>query len=81
MSVLVARDTIPKGTKAEDVSSKVTTEQLPTKVVAEGAMSTMRPIAGQVSSVDLVPGEQLVGTGSRQQQRWPRSPSRPARCR
>lgn len=60
VSVLVARDTIPKGTKAEDVSSKVTTEQLPTKVVAEGAMSTIRPIAGQVSSVDLVPGEQLV---------------------
>ncbi len=62
VSVLVVTDTIPKGTKAEDIAGKVKTEQVPTKVMANGAIATLGPIAGRVSAVDLLPGEQLVST-------------------
>ncbi len=58
--VVVASDTIPKGTKAEDLVGKVKTEQVPTKVVADGSISDLGSIAGQVSVVDLFAGEQLV---------------------
>ncbi len=61
-SVLVVTDTIPKGTRAEDITGKVKTEQVPTKVMANGAIATLGPIAGRVSAVDLLPGEQLVST-------------------
>ena len=60
VSVLVASATIPKGTKATDLSGKVRTEQVPAKVVARGAMSTVDPIADRVASIDLLPGDQLV---------------------
>jgi len=60
VTVLVATDAIPKGTRAQDISAKVKTEQVPAKVVAKGAMSTINPVAGRVSSVDLLPGDQLV---------------------
>jgi pilus assembly protein CpaB len=61
-SVLVVTDTIPKGTKAEDIVGKVKTEQVPTKVMARGAIATIGPVAGKVAAVDLLPGEQLVQT-------------------
>ncbi|MDQ3897472.1 MAG: Flp pilus assembly protein CpaB [Actinomycetota bacterium] len=61
-SVLVVTDTIPKGTRAEDITGKVKTEQVPTKVVAKGALATIGPITGRVSAVDLLPGEQVVQT-------------------
>jgi pilus assembly protein CpaB len=61
-SVLVVTDTIPKGTKAEDITGKVKTEQVPTKVMAKGAVATIGPITGRVSAVDLLPGEQVVQT-------------------
>lgn len=61
-SVLVVTDTIPKGTKAEDIGAKVKTEQVPTKVVANGALATTTPLAGRVTAVDLLPGEQVVAS-------------------
>ena len=60
VKVVVASDTIPKGTKAEDLVGKIKTEQVPTKVVADGSISDIGSIAGQVSVVDLFAGEQLV---------------------
>ncbi len=62
VNVLVVTDTIPKGTKAEDITGKVRTEQVPTKVMAKGAVATIGPITGRVSAVDLFPGEQVVQT-------------------
>ena len=56
VSVLVVTDTIPKGTKAEEIAAKVKTEQVPAKVMANGAIATLGPIAGRVSAVDLLPG-------------------------
>ena len=60
LSVLVATDAIPKGTKAQDLSTRVKTEQVPAKVVARGAMATIDPVADRVSTVDLLPGDQLI---------------------
>ncbi len=58
--VLVVTDTIPKGTRSEDISGKVKMEQVPDNVLAQGAVATLAPIAGRVTAVDLLPGEQLV---------------------
>ena len=58
--VLVVTDTIPKGTKGEDLTGRVKTERIPAKVMATGALASLDPLAGRVAAVDLLPGEQLV---------------------
>jgi pilus assembly protein CpaB len=60
--VLVVSETIPKGTKAEDLGAKVRLQQVPSQVVTKDALSTTGTIAGKVATVDLLPGEQLVTT-------------------
>jgi pilus assembly protein CpaB len=60
VGVLVATETIPKGTRAEELTSKVKTEQVPSKVVALGAVGDLRSLNGLVAGGDLLPGEQLV---------------------
>jgi pilus assembly protein CpaB len=60
VSVLVVTDTIPKGTKAEDITAKVKSQVVPANVVANGALASVAPLAGEVTAVDLLPGEQLV---------------------
>jgi len=58
--VLVATEEIAKGTTAEDVTGKVKTELVPSKVAAQGALADIGPVAGLVTVGGLVPGEQLV---------------------
>lgn len=60
VSVLVVTNTIPRGTKSEDITPMVKAQQVPVSVVAQGAIASIGPIAGRVSAVDLLPGEQLV---------------------
>ena len=60
VGVLVVTETIPKGTKAEEVSAKVKTEQVPSKVVAQGAVGDLRALNGLVAGGDMLPGEQVV---------------------
>lgn len=60
VSVLVATEPIPKGTKTDAVSGKVKAEQVPARVVAAGAIASLTSVAGQVTAVDLLPGEQIV---------------------
>src|SRR5919199_6957764 len=62
VKVLVVTDAIPKGTKAEDVAAKARQEQVPAKVAAKASVSDVRGLAGQVTIVDLVPGEQVLRT-------------------
>jgi pilus assembly protein CpaB len=62
VQVLVVTDTIPKGTKAEDVGAKVRPEQVPAKVAAKASVGDVTGLAGQVALVDLVPGEQVLRT-------------------
>jgi pilus assembly protein CpaB len=51
---------IPSGTPAERVADQVRVEQVPVKVRADGALDSLQAVAGRVTAVDLLPGEQLV---------------------
>lgn len=58
--VLVVREAIAKGTRAEDLGVRVETERVPAKVLATGGVSDVADLKGKVAAVDLVPGEQIV---------------------
>jgi pilus assembly protein CpaB len=62
VDVLVVSNTIPKGTKAEDITSSLRIEQVPVKIATKDALTSTTPLAGKVAAVDLLPGEQLVST-------------------
>lgn len=59
VQVLVVSAPIPKGTKAEDVAAKVRLQPVPTNVAAAGSLNSMSSLDGQVTVVDLGPGDQL----------------------
>lgn len=58
--VLVVDSLIPAGTPAEDIADKVTLQDVPVRVLADGAVADLATLAGKVAAVALVPGEQLV---------------------
>ncbi|MDP9935780.1 pilus assembly protein CpaB [Paenarthrobacter nicotinovorans] len=60
VNVLVVKEHIAAGTKAEDIGSKVKMETLPQSAVASGAVSALSDQKGKVTSADLQPGEQLL---------------------
>lgn len=61
INVLVAKERIPAGTKAEDMQAKVKVETLPQSAVAPGTLSALSDQEGKVTAADLQPGEQLLG--------------------
>ncbi|MGO4590804.1 Flp pilus assembly protein CpaB [Paenarthrobacter sp. 2TAF44] len=61
VNVLIVKERIPAGTKTEDLGNKVKTETLPQSAVAPGTISALNDQKGKVTSVDLQPGEQLLG--------------------
>lgn len=58
--VLVAAEAIPLGTDAAAVDEMVRTEQVPAKVLAEGAVADLDEVADRVTNVELLEGEQLT---------------------
>ena len=62
VDVLVVSNTIPKGTKAEDIAGSLRIEQVPVKIATKDALTNTTPLAGKVAAVDLMPGEQLLST-------------------
>jgi pilus assembly protein CpaB len=60
VSVLVVSGPITKGTRADDIASKVKSAMVPANVVAKGAVTSIQALAGQVAIVDLQPGEQVL---------------------
>jgi pilus assembly protein CpaB len=58
--VLVATARIPSGTAAVSLGDLVQTRQLPATAVAPGAVHDLAALAGKVTTVDLLPGEQLL---------------------
>jgi pilus assembly protein CpaB len=60
VDVLVVADRIARGTAAGDIGARVALEQVPVKVRAQGALTSLTPVAGMVAAVDLLPGEQVV---------------------
>lgn len=60
VEVYVVVRTIPAGTDGDEVEAFVAVEQIPVKVQALGAVSSLASLGGRVASIDLLPGEQLV---------------------
>lgn len=62
VEVLVAQEGVPIGATAEEMLNKklVATEKIPSKYVAEGAISNMKTVENRVLAVSLSPGEQLT---------------------
>lgn len=58
--VLVVKEAVAAGTQASDLGNRVAVERVPVKVLAEGGVSDLAKLEGQVAAVDLVPGEQVV---------------------
>ncbi|MEO5317936.1 RcpC/CpaB family pilus assembly protein [Arthrobacter sp. CC3] len=60
VNVLVVKESIPAGTKAEDLNSKVQLEAIPQAAVPDGAIESLSDYKGKITSVGLEPGEQLL---------------------
>jgi pilus assembly protein CpaB len=60
--VYVASDAIPAGTPASRITDKVATEKVPAKVKAKDAVTSLSALKGDVASIDIVAGEQLVAS-------------------
>jgi pilus assembly protein CpaB len=61
--VLVAKDTIPAGMSAQQAAANglVETTTIPSKVRAEGAVTSVEQIGDRVAAVTILKGEQLAG--------------------
>jgi pilus assembly protein CpaB len=51
---------VPAGTAADQLAAAVREEQVPAKVVAEGAIADLAQVKGLVADVDLLVGEQVT---------------------
>ncbi|MGN6743379.1 MAG: Flp pilus assembly protein CpaB [Amnibacterium sp.] len=58
--VLVVAKPVPAGTAVGDLAASVQPKAVPATAVATGALSSLDGLKGTVTSVDLVPGEQLL---------------------
>lgn len=58
--VLVVAEAIPAGSPATDIADSVRTERVPEKVRASSAVTDLEDLDGLVTTVDLLPGEQVV---------------------
>lgn len=61
VDVLVVKERIEAGTSVDEMKGDVRIEQVPAKTRAEGALTDLADVPGQVASVDLFPGEQVTG--------------------
>ena len=59
-NVLVVTEPIAAGTPAERLSGLIAIKTLPKTAVADGALTSVTDVKGQVTTADLQPGEQLL---------------------
>ncbi|MDZ7674096.1 MAG: RcpC/CpaB family pilus assembly protein [Acidimicrobiales bacterium] len=57
VAALVTTQQIPAGTPAEELADFVETEEVPAKIAPEGTLSELDPVAGLVTTVDILAGE------------------------
>jgi pilus assembly protein CpaB len=62
VEVLVVTETIPRATSVDELAGRVRTELVPVKVRAEGSVTDLGQLTGKVTAVELVAGEQVVGS-------------------
>ena len=60
VSVLVVQKAIPAGTPVASLQAFVTTQELPGTAVSKSALKNLDGQGGKVTSVELLPGEQLA---------------------
>jgi len=60
VEVLVVQEPINAGMPVELIGDRVALEEVPAKVKTEGALETLEELSGLVTSVELLPGEQLL---------------------
>jgi len=60
VKVYVASDKIPAGTSASSLSSMVTTQKVPAKVRTQDAVTNLKSLKNEVTSIELLKGEQLT---------------------
>jgi pilus assembly protein CpaB len=63
VEVLVVSDPVARGTAVDDLAGVVRAEQVPMKVQARGSVGSVEELAeyeGQVTAVELLPGEQVT---------------------
>jgi pilus assembly protein CpaB len=59
--VLVVDTGVTAGTPTGDVAGSVSVEQVPRRLVVEGALTDLSEMEGMVTNAALLPGEQLLG--------------------
>lgn len=62
VEVLTADQQIPAGTPADQLQGLVSSEKIPVKIAPEGVISDVVSVSGQVTNVDIVPGETLLAS-------------------
>ncbi|NNF62693.1 MAG: hypothetical protein HKN07_00415 [Acidimicrobiia bacterium] len=62
VQVLVVSDTIEKGASPDELAGRVESVLIPAKTQALGSVSNLDDLGDSVTSVDLVPGEQLLSS-------------------
>jgi pilus assembly protein CpaB len=60
VKVYIADNKIPAGTSATRIADMVKTEKVPAKVKADDAVTNLTSLKGDVTTIELLPGEQLV---------------------
>lgn len=60
--VLVVAEPIPAGTPAESLTASVVVEEVPAAAVVAGGVADLAEVAGQLTTADLQPGEQLLAS-------------------
>lgn len=60
VSVLVVQKAVPAGTPVASLQAFLTTQELPGTAVSKSALKNLDGQGGKVTSVELLPGEQLV---------------------
>lgn len=62
VNVLVVKESVPAGTKAEDLNKFLELEAIPQAAVPDGALERLNEQTGKVTSIALEPGEQLLAS-------------------
>jgi pilus assembly protein CpaB len=62
VEVLVINEPVARGTAAEEIEDSVETVLVPAKLQTPGSVGDLSVLAGTYTSIDLVPGEQILST-------------------
>lgn len=62
VEVLLVSETVPAGAPAESLTTKVELAKIPAKAQAPGSVVELAELEGLVTSVELVPGEQVLAS-------------------